>query len=299
MELALAGTYAKYSIKDLEALSKVKSHTIRIWEKRYGIFSPGRSQTNIRYYSNDDLKKILNIRFLTQNGFRISKIAEMSADEIHRKVQALYLSHADDDSMVESLIVAMIDLSEAYFRKIFNAASVRLGFEKAITDIVFPFFSRISVMWQTGVINPAQEHFASNIIRQKIIAATDALYYEPEKRLPKVLLMLPGSELHEIGLLLYNYALRYRGYPTVYLGQAVPLESVGRIVDITKPAMLLCSFANTLNTGDMGKMLHEISRIFPGKVLVSGSGARAYEGAFPDNIHLFTDLEELWSALEN
>lgn len=286
-------TFAKYSIKDLEVLSNIKSHTIRIWEKRYGILIPERTDTNIRHYTNDDLKKLLNISFLNRHGFKISKIAQMPEEEINQKVLALNLLHSNDNSLIESLIVAMIELNEAYFQKVLNVAIVRFGFEQAVTDIVFSFFHRIGIMWQTGVINPAQEHFVSNIIRQKIIAATDALDYKPQEKLSKIVLFLPENEMHEISLLLYNYALRYRGYPTVYLGQAVPIDSLERIVEITRPDVLVCSLVNALNAVDIKGIFQKMSKAFAGEIFISGSAVRQYKRKMPNNIRLFDHLDDL------
>ncbi len=286
-------TPAKYSIKDLEILSNIKSHTIRIWEKRYNVLNPERTDTNIRYYTNEDLKKLLNVSFLNKHGIKISKIMEMSEEEVHQSVQSFNLTNSDNDTLIENLIIAMIDLNELFFHKTLTASANTLGFEKTITEIVFPFFHRIGVMWQTGVINPAQEHFVSNIIRQKIIAATDLLDYTSEDQLPKVLLFLPENELHELSLLLYNYSLRKRAYTTIYLGQAVPLESLQRIIEITSPDFLICSITNTMNNLDVGEILEIICQKFPGKIFVSGHAIREYKGPFPENCHQFEKIEEL------
>ncbi len=290
-------TSAKYSIKDLEILSDVKSHTIRIWEKRYGILQPGRSGTNIRYYNNEDLKKILNIRFLNQSGVKISRIAEMSELEISRQVQILYQSSTGETQLIEHLVLALIELDESRFTGILHAAIGRLGFEQAVATVVFPFFERIGIMWQTGAINPAQEHFVSNLVRQKIIAATDALPYSPRPELPKIVLFLPETELHEIGLLFYNYALRNRGYPTVYLGQALPLDSLARIVAITAPDVLVCSLINSMNTLNISDILNKIGRVFAGKIRIAGRAADSYTGKLPSNVIRFADLETLCNSL--
>ena len=290
-------TYATYSIKDLEIMTDIKSHTIRMWEKRYGILQPGRSDTNIRYYTNEDLKKLLNVSFLNQQGIKISRIAEMSEEEIRLKVQTLNLVSSSDTALVESMIVAMIELNEARFQDILNTAALKYGFEQAVTQVVFPFFQRIGIMWQTGVINPAQEHFVSNLVRNKIIAATEALDYRPDPALRKVVLLLPETELHEIGLLFYNYVLRAHGFPTCYLGQIVPLDSVGRIVDITHPDLLVCSVTNSLNAIDMNGLLRRIAAVFSGPVLVSGSALSVCSDAIPANVKTFSRATELLSLI--
>lgn len=286
-------TPAKYSIRDLEILSNIKSHTIRIWEKRYNVLNPERTDTNIRYYTNEDLKKLLNVSFLNKHGIKISKIMEMSEEEILVTVQSLNPSHSDNDTLIENLMVAMIDLNEAYFYKTLNASTSSLGFEKTITDIVFPFFHKIGIMWQTGVINPAQEHFVSNIIRQKIIAATECLEYAPSENFPKVILLLPEGELHELSLLLYNYALRKRGYPTIYLGQAVPLESLQRIIEIISPDIMVCSITNSLNNLETDEILQEMGQKFSGEIFVSGYAVRESKKKLKPNVRKFEQLNEL------
>ena len=290
-------TFASYSIKDLEILTNIKSHTIRIWEKRYGILSPDRSDTNIRRYSNDDLKKLLNVSFLNQQGVRISKIAEMSDQEIRQKVQAFNLGNSAESYLTDSLMVAMIELNEAYFLRIFHAASIRLGFEGVVTEVLFPFFYRIGVMWQTGAINPAQEHFVSNIVRQKLIAATDALPYVPRQNLPCILLLLPENEMHEIGLLFYNYALRSRQYPTIYLGQVVPLDSLDRVVEVTRPEILLACMTNHMDHSYIQEMIERMSGMFEGKILLTGNTLKEYHLPLPSNVRLFDRLEGLLAVL--
>ena len=290
---------ARYSIKDLEILSNIKSHTIRIWEKRYDILNPERTDTNIRYYSNEDLKKLLNISFLNKQGIKISKIVEMSDTEINDAVHALNLSDSDNETYIESLIVAMIDMDEVAFQKVFNAASEHLGFETAMTEVIFKFFVQIGVMWQVGAINPAQEHFVSNIVRHKIIASTEDLHYEPNPSLPKVLLFLPENELHDLSLLMYNYVLRKKNYATVYLGQAVPLDSLQRVLEITEPNILISLLTNSLNVMDVNVIVNNIAQKFSGKILISGYAIHQQQDKkLPANVQMFNDLEDLILKLE-
>mgnify|MGYP003454817292 CR=1 FL=1 len=291
-------TPAKYSIKDLETLSNIKSHTIRIWEKRYDLLNPERTDTNIRYYTNEDLKKLLNISFLNKQGIKISKIVEMSESEIHQAVQSHSITESDNETFIENLIVAMIDMNEEGFQKVFTASTDHLGFEKAIYEIVFPFFKQIGVMWQVGAINPAQEHFVSNIVRQKIIGSTEELDYQPDSSLSKILLFLPENELHELSLLMYNYALRKRGYLTIYLGQALPLDSLQRILEITNPDLIITLLTNSLNTIDIDEMIISISQKFKSKILVSGYAIHHHTGSLPANLIEFKDLDDLLLKLE-
>ncbi len=278
-------------------MTGIKSHTIRIWEKRYGILQPGRSDTNIRFYTNEDLKKLLNVSFLNQHGLKISRIAEMSEEDIRLKVQALNLAQLTDATLIESLIVAMIELNEHRFRDILDTAALRYGFGQVVVQVVFPFFQRIGIMWQTGVINPAQEHFVSNIVRNMIIGATEAIDYRPDPGLKKVVLLLPESELHEIGLLFYNYVLRIHNYPTLYLGQIVPLDSIERIVEITGPDAMVCSVTNALNAVDIDTLIRRIAETCKGPVFVCGSALSACEVPMPANVSRFSKYEELLQLL--
>jgi MerR family transcriptional regulator, light-induced transcriptional regulator len=287
-----------YSIKDLEQLSGVKAHTLRIWEKRYAIIVPKRTDTNIRYYNNDDLRKVLNISFLNRNGIKISKISDLSDEQIALKVSQLNLIKTDHDNLIESLIIAMIDLDELRFNKVFSAAVLRLGFEQTIEEIIFPFFRRIGVMWQTGAVNPAQEHFLTSIIRQKIIVAIDSLSIPDLATSPSAVLFLPNNELHELSLLLYNYALRFRGFRTFFLGQAVPMQDLQLIVEIVKPSILLTVVTNPMTNSEFADFIKDINSIITdARFLISGKVALDSKKSFPDKVETFKDLKSLIQLL--
>lgn len=291
-------TSGKYSIKDLETLSKIKSHTIRIWEKRYGLLSPGRTDTNIRYYTNEDLKKILNISFLNHRGIKISKIAGMSETEIIRTVQELQSTSGEHDDIIEQAIAAMLELDEHRLGNVLQKQTERLGMETVVEQIIFPFLKRIGLMWQTGTINPAQEHFVSNIIRQKLIAATDALPTISVKQHAPILLLLPETELHELSLLYYNYALRARQYPTIYLGQAVPLETLHRILDITQPKAIVSVWTNASASLDVRQTLDQFASLPKVQLLFSGAALLQPNIPLPSSIRLFKNLSELLDLVQ-
>src|SRR6185436_6119767 len=194
----------KYSIKELEQLSGIKAHTIRIWEKRYTIINPERTATNIRFYSDENLKKIINVSLLNNHGFKISKIADMSLTEISDKILVLSEAKTEAHIYIDQLVVSMVDLDEEKFEKILNKLIDKFGFERSITEVVYPFMEKIGVLWQTGTITPAHEHFISNLIRQKLITSIASLPI-PSNKSKKAILFLPEGELHEIGLLFYHY----------------------------------------------------------------------------------------------
>ncbi len=243
---------ANYTIKDLEKLSGIKAHTIRMWEKRYGLIEPTRTSTNIRTYCDDELKKLLNISILNRNGFKISRIADLSMDEINSRINQLTKNSDDTETQIENLAISMIDLDENKFEKIISRAIIQLGFEDMVVKIVYPFLDRIGVMWQTGTINPAQEHFVSNLIRQKLIVAIDSQVYNQNNHSKSFMLFLPEGELHELGLLFFSYLIKKRGHRIIYLGQSVPIDDLISVYRIRPVDYLLTSFVSSIN-GNNGK----------------------------------------------
>lgn len=239
---------ADYNIKDLEKLSGILAHTIRIWEKRYNLFSPDRTPTNRRKYSDNDLRRIINISILNRNGFKISKIAALNDSEIEEKVAYLSTDTSQTGTQIESLIIAMIELDERRFNDVITRSVLSMGLENTFENIVFPFLKRTGTLWITGSISPTQEHFVSNIIRQKLIAAIDSQFHELNQDSKKVLFFLPENELHELGLLYLTYLAHKGGHNVLYLGQLTPFESVEYAVEAWDPSLIvtgtLTSFAN-------------------------------------------------------
>ncbi|MCB0501935.1 MAG: MerR family transcriptional regulator [Bacteroidetes bacterium] len=218
-----------YSIKELELLSGIKAHTIRIWEQRYGLFHPERTSTNIRQYSSEDLKMLLNISLLNANGFKISKLSKLSEAEIAKETLKILQVNKSVHERMEGLKHAMLTFDEQLFVKIINEESFQDGFEKAMKNLIYPFLNLVGELWQTGAITPLHEHFISALIRQKLLAAIDRLPV-PEQNLSKsFVLVCPEGEMHEIGLLYSNYMMRSRGVFTLYLGTNVPADDVVKI----------------------------------------------------------------------
>ena len=231
-------TNGRFSMKELERLTGIKAHTLRIWEQRYGIIKPKRSETNIRYFSEDDLKYILNIAMLNNNGMRISKIAELTKQQINERVLTVSEQVDADSDLLNALTITMLDLDEERFEKILSNVIIKLGFSHAVTDVIYPFLYRIGILWQTGTIVPAQEHFVSNLVKHKLIVAADSILPRKQKNPKRCVLFLPEGELHEIGLLFANYIFKINGHKTVYLGQAVPVTDLDIIYDVYKPEYL-------------------------------------------------------------
>ena len=230
---------AEYKIKDVEILTGIKAHTIRIWEKRYHLLTPSRTDTQIRTYSDQELLQLLNIAMLNKQGIKISRIAEMSNTEIANKVEE-FSQGGSSDTQIEQMILALIQLDESLFRDTLSALIEKVGMLETYQQFVIPFLERIGVMWLVGSINPAQEHFISNLIRQRLIAEIELLP-SPNKDQPKAILFLPEHEWHELGLLLYHFHLRSRGINTIYLGQSLPYASLLETIALLQPKWILSS----------------------------------------------------------
>ena len=233
----------QYSIKELEQLSGIKAHTIRIWEKRHRIIEPSRTATNIRYYSDKDLKKIINVSLLNTYGIKISKIADMSLEDMNKKVLEISELQNDKGVHIDQMVVAMLDMEEELFEKILNNLILRFGFEQTVTEIIYPFLEKIGILWQTQSITPAHEHFISNLIRQKIIVAIDGLPIPP-KTAKKIVIFLPEGEMHELGLLFYHFLIRKAGYRTYYLGQNVPHEDLVSVYKVHQPEYMITTITS-------------------------------------------------------
>jgi len=197
----------QFTIKDIENLCGIKAHTLRIWEQRYKLFVAKRKDSRQRIYDNDDLKQLLRISFLYHTGHKISKIAALSPAEIRELVSSAAVTPENQGAFVQQLLEAGIDFDKIQFEKIINYLVMRVGLEKCITDIFFPFLQRVGLLWMTNNVIPAQEHFVSHIIRKKIILATDGLENNNPAR-NNIVVFAPSGEQHEIPLLAANYFFR-------------------------------------------------------------------------------------------
>ncbi|MCG8183823.1 MerR family transcriptional regulator [Tenacibaculum piscium] len=215
-----------FTIKDLENISGIKAHTIRIWEKRYNLLSPERTDTNIRYYSSKNLLKLLNVVLLNKNNYKISKIAAMSNQEILIASRELALKTASNDQAMNSLKLAMFQFDKELFNNTYNQLLDKKTFREIFKDVFVPFLNHIGLLWQTDTLLPAHEHFISNLITQKIQISTERLPYNILNSKVLYVLFLPEHEIHELGLMYLNYELVLRGYKTIYLGQSLPLNNL-------------------------------------------------------------------------
>jgi len=278
---------ALYSIKDLERISGVKAHTIRIWEKRYGIVEPQRTESNIRFYCDTEVKKLMNIAILLTHGYKISKLAGLDTDELSRKVLEVSLVSNGHDNQIENLVVAMIEMDEAKFEKLLNQSIIKEGFENTVFNVIYPFFEKIGMLWQAGSINPAHEHFITNLIKQKIYVAIDSIPVPVGSEVKKFLLFLPEWDLHELGLLVYDYLLKSRGHKVIFLGPNVPEDDIYSVTDFLKPDYFLAGFSNAIEKEKLEAYLNRISVRFPEKTFfVAGHQVQNLTCMFPSNVKI-------------
>lgn len=286
----------QFSIKDLEKISGIKAHTLRIWEQRYGILKPTRTDTNIRCYCNEELKNILNVSLLNNNGYKISKIATLSKAQIADEVNKIVNSDTPDSEQIEGLIISMVDMDELRFEKIISNNILRTGFSHTIEAVIYPFLHKIGLMWQTGSINPAQEHFISNLIRQKLIVAIDGVIVPENKKQKKFILFLPDGELHEVSLLYFTYLIKSKGHQVIYLGQSVPFIDLQRVYSIREPHYIVSVFTRAMDTPQ--NYVTELSTTFPkSKILLSGYQVIEKNIVTPKNINIFKTPSDLLSII--
>ena len=231
----------KYKISDLEKLSGIKSHTIRIWEKRYKVLTPLRTDTNIRFYDDIQLRKLLNIVSLMNSGIKISFISKLTEKEINERVEDLSNIGEigiKEETLINQMLTAGLSYNEASFEKAFSNSILSFGLMDAYQNVFYPMLIKIGLLWTSTELNPAQEHFVTNLIKQKIFSAIDALK-PPKNESENWLLFLPEEEQHDLGLLIANYGLRSKGKKVIYLGANVPLESLHLIAKEVDPTHYL------------------------------------------------------------
>jgi len=282
-----------FTIKDLENLSGIKAHTIRIWEQRYSFLKPCRTETNIRYYCSEELKRVLHISLLNKYGYKISQINKMSEQELKSRIFSLSDTEARQEKLVNELIAHMIDLDTVSFERVLDGYVLGHGIDRAISQIIFPFLHRIGLLWLTNHIHPAQEHLVSNIIRQKLIVGIErAVPFR--QTAPTVLLFLPEGEHHELGLLYVHYLLRAHGARVLYLGADIPLKDVAFVSKQKNPDYLYTHLTGITGSFNLEKFLSQASQSIPDTPLViSGQLVKTHLCKTPDSIHFKRSLPEV------
>ena len=261
----------RFSISDIEGLIGIKAHTLRAWESRFNLVPPKRTPTNIRYYDEQDLKMLLNIVTLNENGYKISKIASMNPQQINTLVAQLKTNWNNDAVQVLNLSEATLKYDEVAFSKILGACIKEMGLVKAMDTVLFPFMKRVGMLWQTSTLDPSHEIFAANLIRDQLIIAIDKVK-KPVKPDPKrFLLFLPEAETHETGLLFARYLLKRCGHHVLYLGQDIPYGDINKVIKTYEPDYAFIVLTS-LNLGkDVNKIINKVMENLKVPLLVAGS----------------------------
>jgi len=259
-----------YSVAQVEALTGIKAHTLRIWERRYDFLEPARTPTNIRYYSDEQLKKLLNFGILVRNGYRVSKLNKMPSEQVFEEVAKVLANPGSQSSdEMKGLTLSMLEMNEEDFDDIFERQVIRKGFFRTITETIYPFLQYVGVLWTSNKAMIAQEHFISNLIRQKIIAAIERLSI-PQKDAPSIVFFLLEGEEHEIGLLLASFVAKEMGWNIYYLGLGVPVPNIKKVIEMAEPQLLMTMFV----TPKVKKLNSQIDAILEGNdvsFMLSGS----------------------------
>lgn len=291
--------HVNFSIKDLENLTGIKAHTIRIWEKRYGLLRPNRSDTNIRNYSLASFQKLLNISYLNNNGFKISKIASLKEDEIPIKVREIASRTKIEDHAINALKMAMINFDQVLFYNSYNNLLETKSFSDIFYSVFLPLLNEIGLLWQTNTITPAHEHFLSIHIKQKILLNTERLQIlEPKPVSKTYILFLPENEIHDIGLLFVNYKLRSKGYHTIFLGESLPMESLTDLLDFFEEITFISYFTVSPSEQEIPDYINKFNELLLNKentslLLLGKKLAGLNTQELPKKVSLFDSIENL------
>lgn len=255
---------SQYKISDLENLSGIKSHTIRIWEQRYGLLEPHRTETNIRYYDDEHLRKLLNTVTLIDAGYKISAVGGLTVPAIEKEIEKLSLS-ADigikESIFINQLITAGLEYNEEKFAHHFEELINTFGFIAGYEKVIYPMLEKIGFLWLANDLNPAQEHFITTLIKQKAYAAINDLPIVNNSK-QNWLLFMPENDHHDMGLLVSSYILRKSGYKVCFLGADVPYSSVVEAANFNKSTHLLFFVVARQKEGDIESLQKNISKDF-------------------------------------
>jgi len=283
-----------YSIKDLESISGVKAHTLRIWEKRYGIIQPHRTITNIRYYKDADLQKVLNISLLNKKGYKISKIATMSTEQVRQKVgEYTEVGHVFEDQL-DAMMLSTFELDESKFSIVLDHEISSKGFEETMNDVVYPLLDKLSMMWIAGSVKSVHENFVSNIIKRKTIVEIDRLSRSDSYANIRCLIYLPENESHELSLLFLHYILVKNKSKVINLGIGTPLIDVLEGKSIFKAEYIFTIFNDSFSETPLQPYLDELAKnAKDSKILISGFQTASQNLTLPDNVIILNSIQSV------
>jgi MerR family transcriptional regulator, light-induced transcriptional regulator len=284
-----------FTIRDIENLTGIKAHTLRIWEQRYDLFTPRRKESQHRIYDNEDLKQLLRISFLYHSGMKVSKIAALSQGQITELVNQATVGNMNYRVFINQLIEAALDFDENRFIGILNQVTEKIGFENCVVDLCYPFLVKIGLLWSTNNVIPAQEHFTSYIIQNKIIVETEKL--EVGNTLPSIVLMSPKGEFHELPLLFINYLLKKAGWATVYLGSNIQTMEAAEVVNRVGMHYLYIHTLTNFTGLDIDDYFESVCKTFTNKKIVaSGEAIQKVQRSFV-NLILLRTKEQIYDFI--
>ncbi len=291
---------AIYSIRDLEKLTGIKAHTIRIWEQRYHLIEPARTQTNIRYYTDDNLRHLFNVSLLNRHGYKISHVANMHPEELVKRVAEIAENPDSQNTQIDALTLAMIDLDESKFDRIFSAYAWEYGFERTMTQLIYPFLDKLNVLWLTEKVRPVHEKFISNLIRRKIMCAIDQvppLANHAEAK--KFLLYTPEGESQELTLLFMHLMLRQHQQKVVYLGANTALNELKDACHSLQPDFVFSILQEPLSRQSIqGYINNAAESIQNGRLLLTGAQLFVNNLAMPHNVQVLNGLPDTLKFLQ-
>lgn len=283
-----------YSISDLEKLTGIKAATLRAWEQRYEIVTPRRTETNIRYYLDDDLRELLNVALLKKNGMRISQIAKMRQDERAERVAAISSIAVSPDIQLDTLTLSTVEMDEFKFNHIVDANIRQRGFEETMLEVIYPFLDKIGVLYFTGSITAVQEAFISNLIRRKLVTAIDRLPASQHQDKPVFCLYLPEGERQELSLLFIEYLLRKRQFPTIYLGGDVSTADLADVVSRRPVDYFFTIFSNAFVQEPVEQHVASVLKHCPDStLLLTGYQAGMHDFSGQERIESINGLDGL------
>jgi len=291
---------AIYSIRDLEKLTGIKAHTIRIWEQRYGLVVPARTDTNIRYYTDENLRMLFNIALLNRHGYKISKLAQMTPEDVATRVADIAKNNGSQNTQIDALTLAMIDLDEATFDRIFFTYTMEHGFERTIVELVYPFLDKLNVLWLTSSVSPAHEKFIGHLIRRKMMCAIDSEQAEISRDAATFVLYLPDDESQELTLLFMHYLLRRRRQRVVYLGYRISLSDLADACQSLRPDYVFTILQEPIPRQPIQGYVDAAAQATnPGQLLLTGAQLFVNPVKLPPNAKLLSGLHDTVQFLDS
>ena len=282
-----------YFIRDIENLTGIKAYTLRVWEQRYDILETKRTDTNIRYYDNADLRFLISVGILNSNGIKISKIAGMTKDEVQLKARVFSESQIKNEGVMQSLGDAMLRFNEREFIRILHGFIDKSGMESTMFDIIFPFLKHLGILWLDGSVSIAHEHFVTNILKHQLYSAIGNLDVLKSANAKKYVLFVPNGENHSLSIIFAEYMLRVRGQKVFSLGESVPLEELHVIVKEVKPDVLFVSITNSNMNLIPEAYAKTLSNNWPNlNVLLTGNYVVGKKFSLPKNVHVVADQKD-------